>query len=177
MARDDLFRRSFEAGTAFLDMTREKAEALVKDLVKAGEVKKGKASKLIDEVVERSRRSTEELVQIIRREITEQVSALGLATKDDLDALERRLAGGDGGATGPATEVPPVVEAVPGTAAPTPEAPGEPAGGEAQLTGARAAAGAKKAAKARAPRKKAAGSAGPPTSPPAGPPADPPTGG
>jgi polyhydroxyalkanoate synthesis regulator phasin len=93
MARDDLFRRSFEAGTAFLDMTREKAEALVKDLVKAGEVKKGKASKLIEEVLERSRRGTEELVSLIRREIGEQVAALGLATKDDLARLEARLEG------------------------------------------------------------------------------------
>src|SRR5947208_1129373 len=54
MARDDLFRRSFEAGTAFLDMTRDRAEALVKELVKAGEVQKGKAQKAIDEVLERS---------------------------------------------------------------------------------------------------------------------------
>lgn len=160
MARDDLFRRSFEAGTAFLDMTREKAEALVKDLVKAGEVKKGKASKLIEEVLERSRRGTEELVSLIRREIGEQVAALGLATKDDLARLEARL-GGSGGEDEGGAAVPPVEEAVPGTAAPAPEAPGQPAAGEAQVTGARAAGTAKAAAKAtkaaKAPRKKAAG--------------------
>ncbi|HVL28286.1 MAG TPA: hypothetical protein VM390_09065 [Acidimicrobiales bacterium] len=161
MARDDLFRRSFEAGTAFLDMTREKAEALVKDLVKAGEVKKGKASKLIEEVLERSRRGTEELVSLIRREIGEQVAALGLATKDDLARLEARLRGSGGADGGGADEggaaVPPVEEAVPGTAAPAPETPGQPAAGEAQLTGARAAGTAKAAKAAKAPRKKAAG--------------------
>lgn len=172
MARDDLFRRSFEAGTAFLDMTRERAEALVKELVKAGEVKKGKASKLIDEVLERSRRGTEELVQIIRREIGEQVSALGLATKEDLADLERRMAGGaanDAPGPAPATPAEPPATAdpaEPATAGPATEV--KPAGGEAQATGARAAAaGAKKAAKARAPRKKAAGSAPPPPDRPA----------
>lgn len=89
--KDDLFRRSFEAGAAFLDMTRERAEALVKDLVKAGEVNKGKAQKLVDEVLERSRKSTEDLRDMIRRELTEQVSALGLATKDDIARVEARI--------------------------------------------------------------------------------------
>lgn len=171
MARDDLFRRSFAAGTAFLDMTREKAEALVKELVKAGDVKKGKASKIIDEVVDRSRRATDELVQIVRREIGEQVAALGLATKDDLDKLEQRMAGG-GGAT-EATPVPPVEDAVAGAAVPGPEAPGEPAAGEAKVSGARVVGEAKaaKAAKAvkaaKATRKKAA-----PEAPAPPPPAD-----
>jgi polyhydroxyalkanoate synthesis regulator phasin len=157
MARDDLFRRSFEAGTAFLDMTREKAEALVKELVKAGDVTKGKASKIIDEVLERSRRATDDLVQIVRREIGEQVAAMGLATKDDLDNLEQRLSGG--ASAGAASDVPPVTEAVPATAAPAPEAPGAAAAGEAKLTGARTV-GKAKAAKAtkaaKAARKKAA---------------------
>ncbi|MEW6155730.1 MAG: hypothetical protein AB1673_17380, partial [Actinomycetota bacterium] len=94
MASDDLFRRSFEAGTAFLGMTRERAEAVVKDLVKAGEVRKGKAQKAIDELVERSRKGSEELRAFVRREITEQVGALGLATKDDLAQLEARMSAG-----------------------------------------------------------------------------------
>jgi polyhydroxyalkanoate synthesis regulator phasin len=92
MGRDDLFRRSFEAGTAFLDMSRERAEALVKDLVKAGEVQKGKAQKAIDELLERSRKGGEELRQLIRREISDQIGALGLATRDDINRLEARLA-------------------------------------------------------------------------------------
>lgn len=91
MARDDVFRRSFEAGTAFLSMTRERAEALVKELVKAGDVQKGKAQKVIDELVERSRKGTEELRQFVRSEIAEQVGGLGLATKDDIARLEARL--------------------------------------------------------------------------------------
>ena len=91
MGRDDLFRRSFEAGTAFLDLSRERAEALVKDLVKAGEVQKGKAQKAIDELVERSRKGGEELRQLIKRESAEQIGVLGLATRDDISRLEARL--------------------------------------------------------------------------------------
>src|SRR5919199_4173331 len=101
MTHDDLFRRSFEAGTAFLDMTRERAEALVKDLVKAGEVQKGRAQKAIDEVLERSRKSAEELRELVRREVAEQVASLGLATKEDIARLEAKVSatgGGGGGA-------------------------------------------------------------------------------
>ncbi|HEX6596895.1 MAG TPA: hypothetical protein VF045_08165 [Acidimicrobiales bacterium] len=175
MARDDLFRRSFEAGTAFLDMTREKAEALVKELVKAGDVKKGKASKIIDEVLDRSRRATDELVQIVRREIGEQVAAMGLATKDDLDNLEQRLSGGGAGAgsasagssASAASDVPPVAEAVPGTTAPAPEPPGAAAAGEAKLTGARTVGEAKVAKAAKTTKAaKAAKSARKKTAPP-----------
>ena len=125
MARDDLFRRSFEAGTAFLDMTREKAEALVKDLVKAGEVRKGKAQRLIDDLLERSRKGTEELRHLVRKEIAEQVGALGLATKDDIARVEARLDGfttppsASATATTQAPAAPPLADASP-TSSPQP---------------------------------------------------------
>lgn len=114
MGRDDLFRRSFEAGTAFFDMTRERAEALVKELVKAGEVQKGKAQKAIDEVVERSRKGAEELRQLIRREIADQIDAMGLATRADVERLESRLA-----ASAPTVPTAPATSASP----PPPPAP------------------------------------------------------
>ncbi len=76
MARDDGFRRYLELGTALLDMTQQRAEALVKDLVKAGDVSKGKAEKTINDLLERSRKTTEDLRAMIRREIADQVEAL-----------------------------------------------------------------------------------------------------
>lgn len=91
MARDDLFRRSFEAGTEFLGMTRERAEAFVRELVKQGDVQKKKAQKAVDELLERSRQATEQMREMIDREIAEQMRARGVATKDDIQALERRI--------------------------------------------------------------------------------------
>src|SRR5438552_2236525 len=117
MAPDDLFRRSFEAGTAFLDMTRDRAEALVKELVKTGEVQKGKAQKAIDEMLERSRKGAEELRDMIRREVADQVASLGLATKGDISRLEAKL----DAAAGPATAAPGPVS-TPSRAAPVTKA-------------------------------------------------------
>jgi polyhydroxyalkanoate synthesis regulator phasin len=96
MPGEDLFKRYLEIGASVLGMSRERAESIVKDLVASGEVARGQASKAADWLVERGRAGTEELAELVRREVRQQVAALGLATKDDLDALEARLAGGRG---------------------------------------------------------------------------------
>src|SRR5205807_455932 len=45
----------------------------------------------VDELIDRSRRNTQQLISLVRQEVTGQLSLLGLATKDDLEALEKRL--------------------------------------------------------------------------------------
>ncbi len=98
MVKSDLFRRSLDAGMSLVDLTRERAEAVVKEWVDAGDLGKGKAKKAVDDLLDRSHRLTEELRALVRREIGEQLAALGVATRDDLARLEARLdalAGGD----------------------------------------------------------------------------------
>ena len=48
-------------------------------------------SAAVDEVVEMSRRRSDDLRKIVQTEVQRQLGALGLATKADLAALERRL--------------------------------------------------------------------------------------
>jgi polyhydroxyalkanoate synthesis regulator phasin len=91
MPGDDLFKRYLEIGASVLGMSRERAESIVKDLVASGEVARGQATKAADWLVERGRSGTEELRETIRKEIRQQVAALGLATKDDLARIEARL--------------------------------------------------------------------------------------
>src|SRR5438046_2460947 len=91
MPGDDLFKRYLEIGASVLGMSRERAESIVRDLVASGEVAKGQATKAADWLVERGRSGTEELAELVRREIRQQVTALGLATKDDIARLEARL--------------------------------------------------------------------------------------
>jgi len=105
MATSDLFRRSVEIGTSFVDMTRERAEAVVKEWVDAGDLGRAKAKTAVDDLLDRSHRITDELRSMIRREISEQLSALGVATAGDLARLEAKIdaAGGpeQAAATGP----------------------------------------------------------------------------
>lgn len=91
MAAEDLFKRYLEVGASMLNMSRERAESIVADLVASGEVARGQATRAADWMVERGRAGTEELAEMIRREIRQQVSALGLATREDVARLEARL--------------------------------------------------------------------------------------
>ena len=91
MAGDELFKRYLEIGASVLGMSRERAESIVRDLVASGEVAKGQATKAADWLVERGRAGTEELAEMVRREIRQQIAALGLVTRDDLARLEARI--------------------------------------------------------------------------------------
>ena len=103
MAENDMLRRYLDAGIAFTQMTAERAENIVRDLVKAGEVQTEQAQQLVEEVLDRSRQNTERLLELVRSEITQQVSNLGLASRDDVERLVRRLTGGAAAAKKSAT--------------------------------------------------------------------------
>jgi polyhydroxyalkanoate synthesis regulator phasin len=94
MAQNDMLKRYLDAGMAFTALTRSRAEGIVKDLVKAGEVQRDQAQERVDDLLERSRKNTEALREIVRKEIREQLAAIGLATKEDIARIERKLSGG-----------------------------------------------------------------------------------
>ncbi|HET6915138.1 MAG TPA: hypothetical protein VFH56_03520 [Acidimicrobiales bacterium] len=94
MARDDRFRKYQEAGADFLETARARAEDFLRELSKAGGTTPGRGKDALDDLLEGSRKGTEQLLGSIRGEIRSQLSLLGLATKEDLASLERRLGGG-----------------------------------------------------------------------------------
>jgi polyhydroxyalkanoate synthesis regulator phasin len=91
MAQSDLFRRYLDAGIAFTEMTRERAQAIVREWVKAGEVPMQRADDFIEDLVERSRQNTEAIVTLVQSQVQEQLGALGLATKADIARLEAKI--------------------------------------------------------------------------------------
>lgn len=99
MARDDRFKKVSGAGADFLETARAKAEDFLRELSRAGGDTQGRAQEALDDLVVGGRRSTEQIVSAIRKEIQGQLGALGLATKADLQSLERRLSGRSATAT------------------------------------------------------------------------------
>jgi polyhydroxyalkanoate synthesis regulator phasin len=100
MAQNELFKRYLDAGIQFSQMTQQRAEALVRDLVKAGEVQAEQTQALVNELVDRSRRNTERLVEQIRSEVRNQLEIAEVVTKDvvarmqtQIDDLRSQLAG------------------------------------------------------------------------------------
>src|SRR5688572_8957469 len=78
MAQNDPLKRYLDAGMAFTQLTREKAEEFVKELVKQGEVRRKETEDVIEALLERSRKNTEDLVAIVRQEIADQLRNIGL---------------------------------------------------------------------------------------------------
>jgi polyhydroxyalkanoate synthesis regulator phasin len=88
--RDEL-RRMALFGSGVAELTRHRAEQIVKDLVKAGDVRREQAQGVVKDLLDRSKQNRQELARLVRGEIRNQIEALGLATKRDLERVERRV--------------------------------------------------------------------------------------
>ncbi len=102
MAQNDVLKRYIDAGIAFTALTQARAEALVKDLVKAGEVQADQAREAVTDLLERSRKNSEKLIETVRAEVRTQITNLGLVSQTDLDRIEKRISSLLGTATAPA---------------------------------------------------------------------------
>lgn len=71
--------------------TRKQIEAFVARLVKEGELRADQVQKAIDEIQKRSQRNMEALQRRIREQLQEELQRIGVATKKDLDRLERKV--------------------------------------------------------------------------------------
>jgi polyhydroxyalkanoate synthesis regulator phasin len=85
------WRRVMETGMQFTELRRSQARTIVSDLVSQGHLARDQVSAAVDEVVLMSRRRSEDLRRMVQHEVQRQLGSLGLATKTDLAALERRM--------------------------------------------------------------------------------------
>ena len=102
MAQNDVLKRYLDAGLALTALTQARAEALVKEWVKVGEVQADQARDTVQDLLERSRKNSERFLDTVRTEVRQQITSLGLATQADLDRIEERIASVIGVATAPA---------------------------------------------------------------------------
>jgi polyhydroxyalkanoate synthesis regulator phasin len=91
MAQSNVLKRYLDAGMAFTSLTQAKAEALVKDLVRSGEVQTEQTQAAVTELLERSRANTEAFIEQVRQDVAASAESLGLATVADLARLERLI--------------------------------------------------------------------------------------
>jgi polyhydroxyalkanoate synthesis regulator phasin len=84
MVDKDAFQKYLEAGIAFTNMTRAKAEELVSELVQSGEFQGRDAKAKVDELIERSKKSREVLVTQVRHEVGRQLDHIGISSVEDL---------------------------------------------------------------------------------------------
>jgi len=85
------WRHVLETGMQFTELRRSQARAIVSDLVAQGHVARDQMGTAVEEVLDMSRRRSEDLRRVVQKEVQRQLGSLGLATKSDLAKLERRL--------------------------------------------------------------------------------------
>ena len=119
MATNDNLQRYIDAGIAFTHMTRKKAEELVSELVKNGDIQTDEARARVDELLERGRQGTEAIVSTVRSEVQRQLGAVGITNLEDLAAQVAALLGRSGTAPkkSPAKKAPATKTATKKTAA------------------------------------------------------------
>jgi polyhydroxyalkanoate synthesis regulator phasin len=99
MANKDAFQKYLDAGIAFTNLTRARAEELVQELVQSGEFQRGEAKARVDDLIERSRKGREALLAQVRHEVARQLDSVGITSLEDLakqvaSLLGRSAAGG-----------------------------------------------------------------------------------
>ena len=84
MSENDGLRRYLEAGLALTHITRSRAEELVRELIKTGELERHRAQDWAEDLVKASRERSEALVATVRAEVRRQLKELGFTNVDDL---------------------------------------------------------------------------------------------
>jgi polyhydroxyalkanoate synthesis regulator phasin len=84
----DLLKKAWLFGLGVFDATKEKAEALVAEMVKRGEVTQQESPQVVEQILNKAQEAQKSLVDKIRNAIGD----MKLARAADLEALEKRVA-------------------------------------------------------------------------------------
>jgi len=79
------------AGLGVYTLTRDRIESIVNGLVDRGGLKQSDAQALVEKLSARAEQERAVLAEIVREQMSQTVSALGVVTHDDLGALARRI--------------------------------------------------------------------------------------
>jgi polyhydroxyalkanoate synthesis regulator phasin len=89
MASNERIRKYLEAGTVLGQVTRARAEEIVRELVSAGDIQRGQAQDWVDNLVDRSRKTSEQVLELVRHEVASQLSKIDAPS---LEAIANQVA-------------------------------------------------------------------------------------
>jgi polyhydroxyalkanoate synthesis regulator phasin len=87
----DIIRRAVLLGLGVISLTKEKAEEVVDDLVKRGEIASGERFKTVDTLLKEAEKQEKELERKISGTVQRIVADMGLPTKKDLEEISATL--------------------------------------------------------------------------------------
>lgn len=91
VANNDPLSRYIEAALGLTEVTRKRAEKLVKSLTQQGLQASGNVQELVDDLLERSQENRQAIVSLVRGESKRIVKSMGLATRSEVERLQRQV--------------------------------------------------------------------------------------
>lgn len=87
----DIIRKAVFLGLGAISLTKDKADEIVDDLIKRGEVASAERFKTIDRLLKEADRQEKELQRRIDSTVQKAVADMGLATRRDLEEIVETL--------------------------------------------------------------------------------------
>ncbi len=87
----DLFKKGVLMGLGAVTITKEKAEQIVDELVKKGEVAKDKRPQAVQDLLKKAEEQEKALFDKITAEVNKALAKLDIPTKEDLKKLEKKI--------------------------------------------------------------------------------------
>ncbi|MFZ5452924.1 MAG: phasin family protein [Thermodesulfobacteriota bacterium] len=84
----DFLKKAWLFGVGVFDFTKEKAEALVSEMVKRGEVSQQESPQAVEQILDKA----QEMQKALFEKVKEIIAGMNLARNTDLEALEKRVA-------------------------------------------------------------------------------------
>jgi len=87
----ELIKKTLLTGVGLAVMSKERAEAMAREIAETAKLSSEKGQEFIDEVVGRSEKVRKELEETIQRIVNESLKRTDLPTRDDLAQLRARI--------------------------------------------------------------------------------------
>jgi len=89
----NLIRKGLLLGIGTAALTKEKAEKFVKDMTKDQKIDSVEGKKFVNELLSQSKKQGQKLQVMVGKEVQRAMEKTGVATKKDLQALEKKIGG------------------------------------------------------------------------------------
>jgi len=87
----DLIHKLVYAGIGFAALTEQKAQEIVAELEKRGDVSSAEGKKLVQELMDKAHRHREQFEKAVRDEVKKLLDKMPCASRQDLDEIRTRL--------------------------------------------------------------------------------------
>lgn len=89
---ESLLGKFLLSGLGVLVLTEEKIEKFIEELTKEGEITQKGKKELLTEIIEKGEEKKKEIEGKIREKVKNMLSQMNVATKNDIQKLEKRIA-------------------------------------------------------------------------------------